>query len=552
MGTTAPYGYIKDPADHNHLLIDDKVAHVVKEIFDLALKGNGVAKICRHLNKQHILRPAAYAAERGETGFERHFEGNEDKRYIWSGNSVRSILRSPIYAGNLVGYKRIAANMKSKKRPSKLPEEWEVIPNTHEGIVTQEEFDIVQQLITSRRLPQNKGGFVNIFAGVIKCVDCGCALRAMNVHRRKRPEIIDCVQYSCNNYARNGHGRRADPMEQIFSQLFYEVEKHRDTVLVTLIADRGSAPRKAGAQMLVGAEGRLVGTIGGGAVEGRSIQLSQQLLAQRRSCIREFPLHQAPERDIGMVCGGDVTAHFQFIPAEDPLWSETASRALALLNRRTAGWLVLAEDGSAPALLDRESVVSGSLPEDTAQALRTPGFSMAAGYISLPLPIGQRALLFGAGHISQALCPLLTTISFRPVVFDDRPELANTRLFPTAEQVICGDFTRISDYLTITDEDFVVIMTSGHVRDFQVEEQTLRGDFAYVGVIGSRRKTASVNQRLREAGIPQSSIDLVHTPIGTPILAVTPEEIAVSIAGEMIQVRAQRRGPTSHGCPMHG
>ena len=177
---------------------------------------------------------------------------------------------------------------------------------------------------------------------------------------------------------------------------------------------------------------------------------------------------------------------------------------------------------------------------------------MAAGYISLPLPIGQRALLFGAGHISQALCPLLTTIGFRPVVFDDRPELANTRLFPTAEQVICGDFTRISDYLTITDEDFVVIMTSGHVRDFQVEEQTLRGDFAYVGVIGSRRKTASVNQRLLEAGIPQSSIDLVHTPIGTPILAVTPEEIAVSIAGEMIQVRAQRRGPTSHGCPMHG
>ena len=160
MGTTAPYGYIKDPADHNHLLIDDKVAHVVKEIFDLALKGNGVAKICRHLNKQHILRPAAYAAERGETGFERHFEGNEDKRYIWSGNSVRSILRSPIYAGNLVGYKRIAANMKSKKRPSKLPEEWEVIPNTHEGIVTQEEFDIVQQLITSRRLPQNKGGIL--------------------------------------------------------------------------------------------------------------------------------------------------------------------------------------------------------------------------------------------------------------------------------------------------------------------------------------------------------------------------------------------------------
>ena len=205
MGTTAPYGYVKDPADHNHLLIDDKVAHVVREIFDLALAGNGIAKIRKHINKQHILRPAAYAVEQGATGYERHFEGNEENRYIWSENSVRGILRSPIYAGNLAGYKRIAANMKSKKRPSKLPEEWEVIPDTHEGIVTQEEFDTVQQLITSRRLPENKGGFENIFAGVIKCADCGYAMRAMSANRRKRPDIIDCVQYSCNNYGRYGN-----------------------------------------------------------------------------------------------------------------------------------------------------------------------------------------------------------------------------------------------------------------------------------------------------------------------------------------------------------
>ena len=66
MGTYAPYGYIKDPADHNHLLIDDKVAHVVREIFDLALAGNGISKIRKHINKQHILRPAAYAAEQGQ------------------------------------------------------------------------------------------------------------------------------------------------------------------------------------------------------------------------------------------------------------------------------------------------------------------------------------------------------------------------------------------------------------------------------------------------------------------------------------------------------
>ena len=84
----------------------------------------------------------------------------------------------------------------------------------------------------------------------------------------------------------------------------------------------------------------------------------------------------------------------------------------------------------------------------------------------------------------------------------------------------------------MTEEDFVVIMTNGHMHDFQVEEQILRGPFAYVGVIGSRTKTASVNRRLREAGIPEESIAQVHTPIGTAIQAVTPAEIAVSIAGQ--------------------
>ena len=140
-------------------------------------------------------------------------------------------------------------------------------------------------------------------------------------------------------------------------------------------------------------------------------------------------------------------------------------------------------------------------------------------------------------------------MGFRPVVFDCRPELATRTLFPTAEEVICGDFTSIKDHLTVTEEDFVVIMTNGHMHDFQVEEQILRGPFAYVGVIGSRTKTASVNQRLREAGIPEESIAQIHTPIGTAIRAVTPAEIAVSIAGEMILCRAERRGDKPHGCP---
>ena len=96
-------------------------------------------------------------------------------------------------------------------------------------------------------------------------------------------------------------------------------------------------------------------------------------------------------------------------------------------------------------------------------------------------------------------------------------------------------------------------MTSGHSFDFAIERQVLMGHFAYVGVIGSRSKTASVNKKLHEAGVSEEKTALVHTPSGTAIRAVTPAEIAVSIAGEMILERAIARegaAKLSHACPM--
>ena len=323
-------------------------------------------------------------------------------------------------------------------------------------------------------------------------------------------------------------------MNGIFTTLLYEMEKHHDTVLCTIIADSGSTPRGKGAQMLVGDAGLLSGTIGGGAVEGGAIALGQTLLRERRSAVHEYKLRHNDGEDIGMVCGGDVTVHLQFIAADDPVWRELAGSVLHRIALRQPGALVLALDGGAPALQDA--------PETDST------------HIALPLPIGQRAVLFGGGHCSLALCPLLTTVGFRVTVVDDRPELVTKERFPTADAVICCDLNRVTETVPIGEEDYVVVMTNGHSHDFAVQEQVLRGRYAYIGVIGSRAKTASVNARLREAGISEAAIASVHTPIGTAIKAVTPEEIAVSIAGEMICVRATRRenaGVVLHGCPMH-
>lgn len=323
-------------------------------------------------------------------------------------------------------------------------------------------------------------------------------------------------------------------MNGIFTTLLYEMEKHHDTVLCTIIADSGSTPRGKGAQMLVGDAGLLSGTIGGGAVEGGAIALGRTLLRERGSAVHEYKLRHNDGEDIGMVCGGDVTVHLQFIAAGDPVWKELAGSVLQRIALRQPGALVLALDGGAPALRD--------VPETD------------SAHIALPLPIGERAILFGGGHCSLALCPLLTTVGFRVTVVDDRPELVTKERFPTADAVICCDLDRVTETVPIGEEDYVVVMTNGHSHDFAVQEQVLRGKYAYIGVIGSRAKTASVNARLREAGISEAAIASVHTPIGTAIKAVTPEEIAVSIAGEMICVRATRRenaGVVLHGCPMH-
>lgn len=198
-------------------------------------------------------------------------------------------------------------------------------------------------------------------------------------------------------------------MNNIFQTLLYQREKQKDTVLATIVWDDGSAPRGAGSQMLVGAEGLLSGTIGGGAVELRSIQLARALLAgQHVDALYDFKLSR--DGELGMACGGDVTVLFTPARLSDRVWDALAAEVLHCVRDRVPGWLVLPLDGAVPHIA--ETAETGE------------------GVFSLPLPVGERAVIFGAGHIARALTPLLRTIGFRPVVVDDRPGLPRRSIFP--------------------------------------------------------------------------------------------------------------------------
>jgi xanthine dehydrogenase accessory factor len=159
-----------------------------------------------------------------------------------------------------------------------------------------------------------------------------------------------------------------------------------------------------------------------------------------------------------------------------------------------------------------------------------------------PIGLQGAAYIFGAGHCGEKLAPVLSTVGFYTVVVDDRPEFANATRFPSVDRIVVPvSFEGVVEQLPIDEDSYVVIVTRGHMHDRTVLKQALATEAGYVGMIGSRKKIAETFRALTEEGVTPEDIARVHAPIGLSIGAETPEEIAVSIAGELIQIRAARR-----------
>jgi len=335
-------------------------------------------------------------------------------------------------------------------------------------------------------------------------------------------------------------------MKELFEKMLTACKAGQPTVMVTVIAESGSTPRGLGARMLIGKDGRLCGTIGGGAVEYKAEQLAKEAVIEGRSYTKSFTLRRNEVEDLGMICGGNVGVYFQYIaPSTDT--EELIKRILEAFRLYEDTWLITDISSEESWSMDIYTRSSGSYPlglseEDMGRVITSGACRAEADgrkYFTEPLAAGSRVLVFGGGHIAQELVPVLTRIDFRCVVFEDRQDFARPELFPGAEQVIQGDFERISDSLEIRPGDYVVVLTRGHAFDYSVQEQVLRNETVYVGVVGSKTKVAAVQKRLLEAGVSKERIAEVHSPIGLKIGAKSPAEIAISIAGELIQVRAE-------------
>ena len=327
-------------------------------------------------------------------------------------------------------------------------------------------------------------------------------------------------------------------MRKWVREVLHALEDGTPAELVAVTEASGSTPRGAGALMAVFPNGRALGTIGGGNVEYEAQQLAAELLERGGCALRRFYFVQGD--DLGMVCGGDVTVRFQYLPAGD-------ARLIAVLRdlmEASAGdldtWLVLnlQEDAAVMGTADRNGPRHLDGPPEDLSALLQNRPALSGSWLTVPMVRAGRVYIFGGGHVSRALVPAAAAAGFRPVVYDDRPEFAGAALFPQAESVLTGDFTDIGRQIALTADDYVVIMTRGHQADYEVLTQTLRSGVKYLGCIGSKKKLALCRERLLAAGFTAEEYARVHAPIGLPIGAETPEEIAVSVTAQLIAVRA--------------
>jgi xanthine dehydrogenase accessory factor len=252
-------------------------------------------------------------------------------------------------------------------------------------------------------------------------------------------------------------------MSGFFARLARLEAERRPFVLCTVTDTGGSTPRLAGAQMAVAAAEQH-GTVGGGAFEWRVVQDARALLADPARTTAAVDVHLV--RDLGMCCGGRMTAFLQKVESAPRVW------------------------------------------------------------------------IFGAGHVGAALAEMARRVGFEVVVADPRPEWAAPARFPEGVRVLDVEPEDLVRAEPPAPADYVVITTHDHALDEALVRKLAAHELTYIGLVGSRGKWGRFRKRLRER-VPAAALDRVRCPVGLDIGAATPEEIALSIVGEMV---ARRRG----------
>jgi xanthine dehydrogenase accessory factor len=338
----------------------------------------------------------------------------------------------------------------------------------------------------------------------------------------------------------------------LYSKLYLTLKSGKGAVLVRIVRRKGSAPRGVGSACMVDGDGTLFGSIGGGLLEYRAVEEAKVLLDKKITSLSTFTMTAKEISDEGMICGGSVELFFEPILPDDRIAVGFFKRIDELSRSGGRGTLITqvrdANDAMEPyrrMLVKQDGSVIGTIPsmefrEHVTRAHLIQQKGTDNQFFLEPVVQKPALLLFGGGHISTFVSPIAKTLGFHVTVFDDRSDFANRERFPEADEICAMSYQAAFENISITGSSFIIIVTRGHGGDRDILELVLKSgtSSAYIGMIGSIRKRDTIYKSLIENGIPQKVLTEIYSPIGLDIGAHTPEEIAVSIMAEIIQLKA--------------
>jgi xanthine dehydrogenase accessory factor len=311
---------------------------------------------------------------------------------------------------------------------------------------------------------------------------------------------------------------RPDPWVHALESL----RKGHPTVLVKVVDHSGSVPGVTGTMAVVSDLG-IAGTIGGGAAEKQLLERARE----HREGAEIVRFRHTPAEG-GTLCSGLQIFAVHRLTEND---EEALQAIVETFSHHRNGTLCLDSCGL--------TFEPGVIGETT--------FTEGDGRWSFTEPLGllDTLTIIGGGHVSLAFARVMATLPFRIVLLDDRPQLPTMEANTYAHERRVVDYELVTDHVPAGHHSWVAIMTYGHIHDRKVLGKLLGRDYAYLGVLGSKAKIHAMFAEMRREGASSEDLERVHAPVGLPIGSHTPEEIAISIAGEIISIRNRQEKP----CP---
>ena len=350
-------------------------------------------------------------------------------------------------------------------------------------------------------------------------------------------------------------------MSELFDQIDSLRQAEGKAALATLVSTHGTTPRKEGAKMWVGEDGRILGSVTiGGCVDAEVMAEAEDVLSGARPKLLSLDLGDEDAWEIGLTCGGTIEVFLEPValgagPAKDgalalyeTLRSHVATGGSgALLTRmdppEAGAKLLLLDDGRrvgslGDAALDAAAPAAARGPLGTGVS-RTVGLGPGEAvkvFVEVHLP-PPTLLVVGGSHVAMPLVTLARSLGYRTVVVDGRPRLATRERFPDVDELLVGIPSELVRGIPLRPTTALVLVAHDYKYDLPVLRHALSGEVGYIGMLGSRRRGDAILRMLREEGIPEESLGRIRVPIGLDLGAKTAPEIALAILAEIVASR---------------